>query len=187
MKAVLQVCALLALIGLAKPMTVRAESLDAGEFGYADRTLPETAQFEYYRGEWVAEMKLKKADGTFEKLSFVANIKGRYLPDHQTFQTEFSSTTGFFSTDIRAYKRSTGEWEALFLNAEAQRWHHFTSGIVDGKMTTLVIGGYSGNEPFDVKVVDTRISVDHYVKHVYQSADKMKSWALTYEIDVRRK
>jgi hypothetical protein len=187
MKNVLLVFAMPVSISLTWPMTVWAESKEVIDFGHADQTLPETAQFEYYRGEWVAEMKLKKDDGSFEKLSFVADIKGRYLPDHKTFQTEFSSNTGFFSTDIRAFKRSTGQWEALFLNAEAQRWHHFMSEIVDGRMTTLVIGGYSGHEAFDVKVVDTQMSADHYIKQVYQSVDKMKSWVLTYEIDVRKK
>ena len=174
------------MIQFAPALPALAESPNASGYGYADSAVPETSQFEYYRGEWRAEMKVRQDDGSFAKSDFVANIKGRYLPDHKTFQTEFASPSGFFSTDLRAYKLSTGRWEALFLNANSQRWHHFTAQIVDGKMTTVVVGGYSGHEPFDVKIIDTRISADHYIKQVYQSTDKMQTWTLRYEMDVRR-
>ena len=154
--------------------------------GYADHSIPELAQFEYYRGEWTSQMKMKQDDGTFKKLDAVATIKGKFLGDHKTFQSQFTTDKGFFSTDIRTFNTTTKEWNALFLNANAQRWHEFTSKITDGKMTTIVKGGYSGKEAFDVKIVDTVISDSHFLKNVYQSRDEMITWDLVYKIDVKK-
>ena len=74
----------------------------------------------------------------------------------------------------------------FFLNAQAQRWHEFTSEITDGKMTTIVKGGYSGKEKFDIKTVDTVITDSHYLKNVYQSTDQGKTWELVYKINVKK-
>lgn len=156
------------------------------DYGFADEYIPELAQFEYYRGEWESEMEMKQEDGTFKKLEFVATIQGKFLDDHKTFQSQFKSGERFFSTDIRTFNTTTNEWHAFFLNAKAQRWHKFTSKIVDGKMTTLVKGGYSGKEKFDVKVVDTVISDSCYLKNVYHSTDQMKTWELVYKISVKK-
>lgn len=156
------------------------------DYGFADKSIPELAQFEYYRGEWKSEMEMKQEDGTFKKLDAVATIRGMFLDDHKTFQSKFTTDKGFFSTDIRSFNTTTKEWKALFLNANAQRWHEFTSSVVDGKMTTIVKGGYSGKEKFDVKVVDTVISDSHYLKNVFNSTDQMKTWELVYKIDVRK-
>ena len=53
-------------------------------------------------------------------------------------------------------------------------------------MTTIVKGGYSGKEDFDLKVVDFIISESHYLKKVYNSMDQMKSWNLIYKINVKK-
>jgi len=156
------------------------------EYGFADNTFPELGQFEYYRGEWKSEMEMKQKDNTFIKLETVATIQGKYLDDHKTFQSQFTTPKGFFSTDIRTYNSTTKEWQALFLNAKAQRWHKFTSKIVDGKMTTIVKGGYSGKEEFDVKIVDIVITDSHYLKNVYYSTDKNETWDLVYKISVKK-
>ena len=156
------------------------------DYGFADKSTPELAQFEYYRGEWLTTMEMKQEDGTFKKLETTATIRARFLDDHKTFQSQFTTPDGFFSTDIRTYNITTKQWEALFLNANAQRWHKFTSKLVDGKMTTIVPGGYSGKEDFDIKVVDTIISDAHYSKNVYKSEDGMNSWELVYKIDINK-
>lgn len=156
------------------------------EYGFADPSIPELMQFEYYRGEWKSEMEMKHMDGTFKKLEVIATIKGKFLNDHKTFQSQFTTDKGFFSTDIRTFNHATKEWTALFLNAKAQRWHTFTSKLVDGKMTTIVKGGYSGKEKFDVKVVDIVITNSHYLKMVYNSTDQMKTWELVYKINVKK-
>jgi len=156
------------------------------DYGFADNSTPELAQFEYYRGEWKSEMEIKQDDGTFKKLEAVATIKGKFLDDHKTFQSQFTTDKGFFSTDIRTFNTTTKEWNALFLNAQAQRWHEFTSRVVDGKMTTIVRGGYSGKEEFDVKVVDIVVTDSHYLKNVYNSTDQMKTWGLVYKISVKK-
>jgi hypothetical protein len=155
-------------------------------YGFADDYIPELAQFEYYRGVWKSEMEMKQDDGTFKKLDAVATIRGKFLDDHKTFQSQFTTDRGFFSTDIRTFNTTTKEWNALFLNAKSQRWHEFTSEIIDGKMTTIVKGGYSGKEEFDVKIIDTVISDSHFLKNVYQSRDEMKTWDLTYKINVKK-
>ncbi len=156
------------------------------EYGFADKSIPELAQFEYYRGKWKSEMEMKQKDGTFKKLGVNATIQGKFLEDHKTFQSQFTTNKGFFSTDIRTYNLATKEWQALFLNAKAQRWHKFTSKIVDGKMTTIVKGGYSGQEEFDVKIVDVVITDRHYLKNVYQSTNQGKTWELIYKINVKK-
>lgn len=156
------------------------------DFGFADKSIPELSQFEYYSGDWITDMEMIQEDGSFKQLEFVATIKGRFLEDHKTFQSQFTSPNGFFSTDVRTFNVTTKKWQALFLNAKAQRWHKFTSSIVDGKMTTIVIGGYSGKENFDLKIIDTVISDDHYLKNVFRSTDSMKTWTLVYKINVRK-
>ena len=156
------------------------------EYGFADNSIPEFAQFEYYRGEWRSEMEMKQKDDTFKKLEVNAIIQGKYLDDHKTFQSQFTTNKGFFSTDIRTYNSTTKEWRALFLNAKAQRWHEFTSKIVDGKMTTIVKGGYSGKEEFDVKIVDVVITDSHYLKNVYYSTNQNETWELVYKISVKK-
>lgn len=156
------------------------------DYGFADDAVPELAQFEYYRGEWKSEMEMKQEDGTFKKLEAIATIKGKFLEDHSTFQSQFTTDKGFFSTDIRTYNTTTKQWDALFLNAKAQRWHKFTSRLVDGKMTTIVKGGYSGKEEFDIKVIDNVITENHYLKKVYRSTDGVKNWELVYKINVKK-
>ena len=53
-------------------------------------------------------------------------------------------------------------------------------------MTTLVIGGYSGTEKFDVRIVDTIINDHSYVKNVYHSFDQQENWTLVYKISVTK-
>ncbi|SMD32656.1 hypothetical protein SAMN04488029_1006 [Reichenbachiella faecimaris] len=154
------------------------------KYGFADPSIPELAQFEYYRGIWQAELEMKQEDGSFKRIVGGATIVGRFLGDHKTFQSQFTTSNGFFSTDIRSYNLTTRQWEALFLNANDQRWHHFTSQLINGKMTTTVLGGYSGKETFDIKVTDTILSDTTFHKDVYQSTDDMKTWVLTYKIDL---
>lgn len=155
-------------------------------YGFADNSISQLSQFEYYRGEWKTTMEMKQKDDTFKKLKFEATIKARFLEDHRTFQTQFIGSKEFFSTDVRTYNTTTKQWEALFINAKAQRWHKFTSRIIDGKMTTIVKGGYSEKEKFDVKVIDTVLSETQYLKNVYHSFDKMKTWKYVYRITLKR-
>jgi len=156
------------------------------DFGFADPEIPELSQYEYYRGIWKSTLEMRQDDGTFKKLDVVATIKAKFLEDHRTFQTQFTTPNGFFSIDIRTYNIESNKWQALFLNAKSQRWHEFTSSLVDGKMTTIVIGGYSGKEDFDIKVIDSIISDIKYLKNVYYSYDNMKTWELIYKIEVNK-
>ena len=72
--------------------------------------------------------------------------------------------------------------ESNFLNANAQRWHKFTSKIIAGKMTIIVLGGYRGKEEFDIKAVDTVHSDTHYQRNSYHTYDAMKTWELVYKM-----
>lgn len=163
-----------------------ASAATALDYGQADQSAPEYSQFEYYRGKWQSSMSRRQDDGTFKRLDFVATIVVQYLSDGRTVQTEFIGSGGFFSTDIRAFNPTTKQWEALFLNAQAQRWHQFNASLVDGLMTTIVLGGYSGTEPFDVKVVDRIIDHDRFQKDVYHSTDEMRTWESVYQIELTR-
>lgn len=151
-------------------------------FGYADASISELSQFEYYRGQWASEMEIKQENGSFRKLENIATVTGIFLEDHKTFQSKFTTPSGFFSTTIQTYDTTRNEWRALFLNANAQRWHHFTSKVIDGKMTSLVIGGYSGKESFDVRGVDEVVSADQYQRNIYYSYDSGESWELMYKM-----
>ena len=155
-------------------------------YGYADPSIKALAQFEYYRGKWKTEMEMVQDDGTFEKIDFTAEVIGRFLDDHRTFQIQFKGSNGFFSTDIRSFDTTERKWKSLFLNAKAQRWQHFTSEMVNGKMTALILGGYSGKEDFDIKLVDHPVSEDNYLREVYHSYDEMQNWKLVYKINVVR-
>lgn len=157
------------------------------EYGSPDKSIPELAQFQYYLGTWEVAMEMRQADGSFQKIPTKMGFEARFLDDHRTLQTQFTTANGFFSTDLRTYNLETGKWEALFLNAKAQRWHQFTSYLLEDKMTTFVKGGYSGKEDFDVKVVDTVISETYFQKEVYHSRDNMKTWTLMYKSHVRKK
>jgi hypothetical protein len=156
------------------------------DYGSPDNSIPQLSEFEYYKGEWKTKMEMKQNDGSFKKIKFEATIKARFLEDHRTFQTQFIGSKGFFSTDVRTYNIRTNQWEALFINSKAQRWHKFSSKIIDGKMTTIVKGGYSGKEEFDVKIIDTIKSKKQYLRNVYHSKDKMKSWKHIYRITITR-
>jgi hypothetical protein len=156
------------------------------DFGFADKTIPELAEFEYYCGVWHTKMEMKQEDGSFKALDTDATVKGYFLDDHKTFQSQFTTPTGFFSTDIGTFDVNTKEWRMLFLNANAQRWHEFTAKMEEGKMITLVIGGYSGKEAFNVKTIDTVISETHYQRNVYQSTDDGKTWVLVYKMYAHR-
>jgi len=148
----------------------------------ADKSIPELSQFEYYRGLWSVQMEIKQKDGSFKKMEGESTIRGMFLKDHKTFQSQYSTKKGAFTTDIRTYNTETKEWKALFLNARAQRWHQFSSKIIDGKMTTIVKGGYSGNEEYDVKAIDIIISNNQYQRNFYYSRDNMRTWKLIYKM-----
>ncbi|MEQ9298996.1 MAG: hypothetical protein RIF33_10550 [Cyclobacteriaceae bacterium] len=156
------------------------------DFGHADPSIPELAQMEYYRGVWGNEMEMMQ-DGELVKLDFASEVTGKFLADHKTFQTEFTASNGFYSTDIRTYDIERKEWRALFLNADAQRWHEFTAQAVEDQMITMVPGGYSGKEDFDIKTVNEIVSATHYRRLVYQSTDNGETWVLTYRINARKK
>ncbi len=53
-------------------------------------------------------------------------------------------------------------------------------------MTTIVRGGYSGKEKFDVKIVDDVITDSHYLKNIYHSPNQIEAWELIYKINVKK-
>ena len=73
------------------------------------------------------------------------------------------------------------------MNANAQRWHKFETNLIDGKMTAIVPGGYSGQEDYDVKIIDDEITSDKFTKEVFYSRDKGKSWRKTYIMNYSRR
>lgn len=156
------------------------------EFGYADPAIAELSQYEYLRGNWRIQMEMINKEGVFQKIPNPFFLKGAFLSDHQTFQSIFTSEKGFFSTDIRSYNKETGKWKVLFLNAKAQRWHTFESSIINGNMTTNVIGGYSGKEKFDIKSVHSDIKENSFTGNIYRSTDHGKSWKHVYKMEFIR-
>ncbi len=72
------------------------------------------------------------------------------------------------------------------MNARAQRWHKFEAQLTDGNMQTFVKGGYSGSEPYDVKIIDFNISENSFTKEVFRRAHGEEGWKKTYIMDFSR-
>jgi hypothetical protein len=82
----------------------------------------------------------------------------------------------FFSTQVKAYNIKEKKWITKFINSLRQRWTTTTSQRIDGEMITIVPGGYSGKEVHWIKEVDTQITAQGFVKFVYYSMNKGKTW-----------
>ena len=153
---------------------------DQKEYGAPATDIEELSQFEYMRGDWVVHMQASDERGNFKELENVAYVTAYYHSDGRSFQSEFTMDNGFFSTDIRSYNVAENKWQIMFLNSKAQRWHKFDAYRLDGEMTTIVPGGYSGEEEFDIKAVDRDVTKDGFRKHVYHSYDGGLSWVKKY-------
>ncbi len=157
------------------------------DYGEPDPTIPELAQFEYMRGLWEVTMSMAQKDGSFQQLENKATVRAFYHEDGRSFQSIFSTTAGGFTTDIRTYNTAEQKWQILFMNARAQRWHRFEAQMVDGNMQTFVEGGYSGSEPFDVRIIDMNISEDAFTKEVFRRAYGEEDWKKVYIMEFSRK
>ena len=174
------------IIALMFSWTVHAKSDIGDAFGTADPEYIELSQFEYMRGKWIIDMQMSDDDGQFRKLPNQAFVHGFYHSDGRSFQTVFTTGNGFFSTDIRSYNFKMKKWKIMFLNATAQRWHQFEASYSDNEMTTIIPGGYSGEEKFDIKAIDRDITKDGYIKHVYYSYDDGLNWIKKYIMTASR-
>lgn len=146
------------------------------DYGQADTSIPELAQFEYLKGNWQVEIEVRNDEGNFQKIENIARVEAFYHPDGKSFQTIFSTTNGGFTTDIRTYNIEEKKWNILFMNAKAQRWHRFEAKLIDDIMTTFVEGGYSGKENFDVKIKDINVTTKGFIKEVYYRTKGENDW-----------
>lgn len=167
-------------------LTTNAHARDL-EFGEADESTVELAQFEYFRGQWDVEIAVKQDDGSFKVSKDKATVKGYYHTDGKTFQSIFTTSNGAFTTDIRSYNIEKDKWQVMFMNAKAQRWHSFEAGLENGNMVTNVTGGYSGKEKFDIKIIDKDVSRNKFTKEVYRSYDNGEKWQKIYIMNYKRK
>lgn len=156
---------------------------EQGNYEAADPEIAELAQYEYMRGEWEVTIHVAEEDGTFRQTENKATVRGFFLPDGRSFQTIFSTSDGALTTDIRSFNVKTKKWQILFLNAKAQRWHQFEAYMINGVMQTIVPGGYSGNEDFDIKIIDRRITDQGFTKDVYRREKGSDVWAHIYIMD----
>jgi len=146
------------------------------DYGHADVSISELAQFEYLKGNWQVEIEVRSDEGVFQKIENIATVEAFYHEDGKSFQTIFSTKNGAFTTDIRTYNIEEKKWEILFMNAKAQRWHRFEARLIDDIMTTFVEGGYSGKEKFDVKIEDISVLDQSFIKEVYYRTKGSESW-----------
>lgn len=163
-----------------------SENSISNRYGYAESNSKELAQFEYLRGHWKIAMQSIDKNNKYTKLSTLFFLNAFYHEDHKTFQSIFSSSKGFFSTDLRTYNLQTSKWQVLFLNATAQRWHTFEASQIDGEMTTIVVGGFSGKEAFDIKTVHSDIKSNSFTATIYRSTDNQQSWLPVYLMSYQR-
>ncbi|WP_262693586.1 hypothetical protein [Kordiimonas aquimaris] len=155
-------------------------------YGRPDLSRPEYGQFDFLRGEWLSSITIIDANGTRKPLEGTSDITAFYLADGRTIQTCFRAA-GFYSTDVRAYDETKGVWRAHFLNATAQRWSGFEVQYIDSAMHTIVLGGFSGTEDFDVKTVQHNITQDSFQTDVFRRVKGSNDWVQTYEMNYKRK
>lgn len=161
-------------------------SADQSEFGAANPEVPELTQVNYLRGNWDVLIQVRQDDGSFKPAANKARVKGFFHPDGRSFQTIFSTANGGFTTDIRTYNIDQKKWQALFMNAKAQRWHKFEARMRDGNMETIVAGGYSGKEDYDVRIIDKDISEKGFTKEVLHSRKDAQGWQKVYIMNFSR-
>lgn len=164
--------------------SVLADQID---FGAADPSVPALSQFEYMRGIWDVTIHMAQEDGTFKQTENKATVRAFYHSDGRSFQTIFSTSVGGFTTDIRTYNLEEEKWQILFMNARAQRWHKFEAEMIDDTMQTFVEGGYSGSEPFDIKIIDKDIDTEKFTKEVYRRAKGEQNWRKIYIMEYVKK
>ncbi|GJL92910.1 hypothetical protein [Hyphococcus sp.] len=172
------------LSGFTPMQSIASDALDES-FGSPNGDRPEYAQFAYLRGDWDAKMISIDDAGNRTEIPSDAHVTGYYHQDGKIFQTCFVAPS-FFSTDIRAYDAENAEWRAHFLNANAQRWSGFTVKKVGDTIQTIVPGGFSGKEAFDVKTVVSEITENSFLSKVYSSSDGGEKWVQTFELRYTR-
>ena len=139
---------------------------------------PEVKRIDFLRGEWEVTMKTRDENGLVSELPNKPIIRGRFLADGLTFQTEFLMGGGadFFSTQVKAYHMKKERWINTFTNARRQRWTTTESYWKSDDFITVVEGGYSGDEDFIAKEVDTEIKSSSWRKTLYRSYDNGATW-----------
>ncbi len=151
------------------------------KFGVPNTSMPEYAQFAYLRGDWDVRMVTIDKAGKKSEIPGRAQITGFYHREGKIFQSCFVASK-FYSTDIRAFDTKTKEWRAHFLNANAQRWSGFTVKKIGDTIQSIVLGGFSGKEIFDVKSVVSDITDHSFQSKIYASYDKQQTWIQTFEL-----
>lgn len=164
--------------------TVTAQSLDLSLYGIPDTSRPEYAEQAYLRGEWQAKMVFIHPDGVREPLDAIGKITAFYHSDGKTLQTCFKAP-GFYSTDIQAFDEKLGKWRAHFLNANLQRWSHFSVKKSEAQMVRMVPGGFAGDGA-DVKTVARDISDTQFIADVYAKSVETGEWVQNYELTYTR-
>ncbi|MBO6504511.1 MAG: hypothetical protein JJ850_03905 [Kordiimonadaceae bacterium] len=161
-------------------MTLPATANDS-PYGAPNQSYERFADYAFFRGEWEASITIIRPDGARQDIDAKSRITAFYHGDGQTLQTCFRAP-GFFSTSLRAYDSTADLWRAHFLNAQLQRWSGFTIRKVGDTMETLVPGGFSGTEAFDVKTIEQNITDTSFTSNVFRRAHGSDTWVQTYEM-----
>ena len=165
-------------------VTANSHAIDLTLYGVPDTSRPEYAEQAYLRGEWQAKMVYINPDGTREPLDATGQITAFYHSDGKTLQSCFRAP-GFYSTDIQAFDENEGKWRAHFLNANLQRWSHFTVEKSGETMERMVPGGFAGNAA-DIKTVARAITGTSFKADVFQKSAETGAWVQTYEMTYTR-
>ncbi len=159
------------------------ESRFRGQIRHAAPDAPDAVkQWNFAVGEWDVTFKTRQEDGSVETSESKAYVRGYYLDDGLTFQSEFQSDSptdggdGFYSTMIKAYDTTQKKWINQFVNSRRQRWTTTESVWRDDEMVTTIPGGYAGDEPYIQREVDSEISPYGWTKRLFRSTDDGKSW-----------
>ncbi len=159
-------------------------------FGQANVNAPEMEKLAYLTGDWEVTSYFRGEDSTFSPNPHKSYFKAYYLYDGYMLQTEYygDDPNGFYSTTLIRWDDSTATYHCHFFNAKKNRTVLFLGRLSGEVLEVTNRGGYAAKEDYIYRESDTRLSDDHFLKHLHRSDDNGKSWhQLNYYFEFRRK
>lgn len=165
------------------------------EYGKPNPNAPsELSRFDFLIGDWRFEAKLKREDGTWDRLK--GTWEGRYILDGYAIGDEFQMTTQagellVLGLNFRAYDAKKKTWNMKWLSALAGTWTDLGPEELGGVRADEKAISYSMKEPLAphafTRATYTNFSADHFTWRGERSNDR-KTWEefLIIECDRRK-
>lgn len=154
---------------------------------------PELSRFAFLIGDWRIEAKLKREDGTWERLK--GTWEGRYILDGYAIEDEFRMTTEagellVLGLNLRAYDAKKKIWNMKWLSALTGTWTDLGPEELDGINADEKAISYSMKESLAphafTHATYTNFSADHFTWRGERSNDR-KAWEVFLIIECDRR